>query len=95
MTRKFCLSSGSFCLFVGAAALLVACGGSQAPAESPEASPAAESGSTDTPGDGEHTMPDGTKMEGDTHGEHTMPDGTKMEGHEHGAGDTESGGEQK
>lgn len=41
---------------------------------------------------GEHTMPDGTKMQGHDHhsegsqaeGEHTMPDGTKMKGHHHG-----------
>jgi hypothetical protein len=60
-----------------AAALVVAgCGGSQTPAESPEATP----GSTEeTPPptqpapEGEHTMPDGTKMPGHQHGEHEQP----------------------
>jgi hypothetical protein len=79
---------------VALSAVFVACGGSQAPAESPEAEPAStgegasEPGASDAPGDGEHTMPDGTKMEGDQHGEHTMPDGTKMKGPEHGSGES-------
>jgi hypothetical protein len=70
---------------LGLLALLSACGGSQEPAESPEATPAAAPAQApaDVPGDGEHVMPDGTKMKGDHHGEHTMPDGTKMEGDEH------------
>jgi hypothetical protein len=60
---------------------LAACGGSQGPAESPEVSPPPGDGTSGAPGDGTHTMPDGTEMEG----EHTMPDGTKMKGHEHGS----------
>lgn len=55
---------------------LAACGGSQQPAESPEAVPT--------------TPPAAEAPAGDTssapEGEHTMPDGTKMKGHEHGAG---------
>ena len=56
---------------------LTACGGgSQQPAESPEAvpatAPAPEAPASDASGAPE--------------GEHTMPDGTKMKGHEHGAG---------
>jgi hypothetical protein len=59
---------------------LTACGGSnQEPAESPEAvpatAPAAEAPTNDASGAPE--------------GEHTMPDGTKMKGHEHGAGSDE------
>lgn len=60
---------------------LTACGGSQQPAESPEAvptpppAPAAEAPASDASGAPE--------------GEHTMPDGTKMKGHEHGAGSDE------
>ena len=56
---------------------LTACGGGrQQPAESPEvvptAAPAAEAPANDAAAAPE--------------GEHTMPDGTKMKGHEHGAG---------
>jgi hypothetical protein len=51
-----------------------------------EANPGA--GASDAPGDGQHTMPDGTKMEGDHHGEHTMPEGTKMKGDEHRSGES-------
>jgi hypothetical protein len=58
---------------------LTACGGSQQPAESPEAvpttAPAPEAPASDASGAPE--------------GEHTMPDGTKMKGHEHGAGSDE------
>lgn len=75
-------------LFV--AALLAACGGSQSPADSPEAGAVPESADTTAappvsapPEDGEHIMPDGTKMQGEHHGEHTMPDGSKMEGEHH------------
>ena len=51
---------------------LTACGGSQQPAESPEAVPSAAPSAAPAPqgaAEGEHTMPDGTKMEGDEHGE--------------------------
>jgi len=54
----------------------VGCGGSQHPAESPEASPAPASPDADKPPteqpapEGEHTMPDGTKMPGHDHGDH-------------------------
>lgn len=59
---------------------LAACGGgSQEPAQSPEAAlpqtPAAEAPANDA-----SSAPEG---------EHTMPDGTKMKGHEHGAGSDE------
>jgi hypothetical protein len=58
---------------------LTGCGGSQQPAESPEAvpttAPASEAPASDASGAPE--------------GEHTMPDGTKMKGHEHGAGSDE------
>jgi hypothetical protein len=58
---------------------LAACGGSQQPAGSPEAvppeAPAAEAPANDVSGAPE--------------GEHTMPDGTKMKGHEHGTGSVE------
>jgi hypothetical protein len=83
-------ASRSAATLVFAAALLAACGGSQSPADSPEAGAVPESADTtpappvsDSPGDGEHIMPDGTKMGGEHHGEHTMPDGSKMEGEHH------------
>lgn len=56
-----------------------ACGGSQQPAESPEAVPNTAP-APDTPANDASSAPAG---------EHTMPDGTKMEGHEHGAGSDE------
>ena len=50
---------------------LVNCGGGNAPPETPEAGPTppqAEAPAADpAPADGEHTMPDGTKMPGDQH----------------------------
>lgn len=57
------------------------------PAEMPASQPAGSE-------HGEHTMPDGSNMEGHKHGEsgtHTMPDGTVMRGHSHGgsSGDEE------
>lgn len=62
----------------------VACAGQSPEPETPASEPTGEEG-------GEHTMPDGTKMEGEhhhgDHSSHTMPDGTKMEGHEHPEGD--------
>jgi len=78
MDRKLNLRRRVKAVVLAACAAVVACGGSQAPAESPEALPAQESGTTNPPapatpesaGDGEHTMPDGTKMKGDHHGEH-------------------------
>jgi hypothetical protein len=58
--------------------LLAACGGSQPPAESQEAAPAAEPAPSEPApaessdaGPGEHTMPDGTTMPGSEHGEGT------------------------
>jgi hypothetical protein len=58
---------------------LTACGGSQHPAESPEAVPTAAPASEAPASD----------ASGAPEGEHTMPDGTKMKGHEHGAGSDE------
>jgi hypothetical protein len=55
---------------------LTACGGSQPPPDAP----AAEPPPPDTPAAEAPAAPEG---------EHTMPDGTKMEGHEHGAGTDE------
>jgi hypothetical protein len=50
---------------------LVSCGGGGAPPETPEAGPTppqAEAPAADpAAADGEHTMPDGTKMPGDQH----------------------------
>lgn len=71
-------------LFIGVGS---ACGGQSEPAsETMSQPPAAEQGGENTVPEGEHTMPDGTTMEGHSHpeqGQHTMPDGTTMEGHEH------------
>jgi hypothetical protein len=75
--RKFRSAYQALGFVVVLSPMVAACGGSQTPAESPEAAPAPggeatpESGASDAPGDGQHTMPDGTKMEGDQHGEHT------------------------
>lgn len=53
--------------------LFVACGGSQAPAESPEMAPDTSQPETEPPaadaGAGEHVMPDGTVMPGHEHGD--------------------------
>lgn len=57
---------------------LTACGGSQQPAESPEAVPSTEPS----------PAPEGESSSA-PEGEHTMPDGTKMKGHEHGDGSGE------
>jgi hypothetical protein len=57
---------------------LTACGGSQQPAESPEA----------VPSTAPSPAPEG-ESSGAPEGEHTMPDGTKMKGHEHGDGSGE------
>jgi hypothetical protein len=90
MVQKSSSKSATLVHAFAASVLLAACGGSQAPAESPEASPAPQGAhDSDAPNDGEHIMPDGTRMKGDEHGEHTMPDGTKMEGHEHGSSESQ------
>jgi hypothetical protein len=68
-------ASGALALAVAAAT--TACGGSQEPAESPEAAPAA-------PAEPESAPPADTTGTEAPAGEHTMPDGTKMKGHEHG-----------
>jgi len=86
MLRTFSSVHPAAGFFLALAAIVTACGGSQPPAESPEAAPAAESESRS---EDEHTMPDGTKMEGESHGEHTMPDGTKMKGDSHESGEEE------
>lgn len=70
-----------------ALALLSACGSSQSSTDAPADPAAIAPAQGDAPDDGEHTMPDGTKMPGDQHGdhgEHTMPEGTKMPGDQHG-----------
>ena len=60
---------------------LTACGGgSQQPAESPEAVPATAPAAE---------VPASSDGSAAPEGEHTMPDGTKMKGHEHGAGSDE------
>jgi len=70
------MNAVSILTLVLATAGLSACGGSQQPAESPEAVPATA------------PAPEGPASDasGAPEGEHTMPDGTKMKGHEHGAG---------
>jgi hypothetical protein len=85
MMRDLFSSVPRLVLGCATAALLAACGGSQEPAESPEATPASQSDpasapATDTPGDGQHTMPDGTVMEGDHHGEHGASEGAPSHG---------------
>lgn len=71
--------------------LAVGCGGAQANrSEVPtEQSAAAYTTSTPAP-DAQHTMPDGTTMEGHEHmehggGQHVMPDGGAMQGQQQGA----------
>jgi hypothetical protein len=67
---------------------VVGCASPQQPAaETPASQPAASE-------EGEHSMPDGSKMESHKHSEsdtHTMPDGTVMPGHSH---SESSGGEE-
>jgi hypothetical protein len=60
---------------LGVSLALSGCGGSQAPAESPEQTPATHEPAPATP---EDTEP--------SEGQHTMPDGTTMPGHHHGEG---------
>jgi hypothetical protein len=76
MNRKpfIIFAAGAFGLAVSVA--MTACGGSQEPAESPEAAPAAPAESATPSTDGAGTPAPA--------GEHTMPDGTKMDGQEHG-----------
>lgn len=79
-------SMKSMCLPVLALAA-IACASQTPPAAETPSQPAAAE-------EGEHTMPDGSKMEGHKHGEsdtHTMPDGTVMPGHSH---SESSGGEE-
>ncbi len=61
--------------------LFAACGGNQAPAESPEMAP--------EPGEPAASEPPPADSADAGPGEHTMPDGTTMPGHQHGEGTEE------
>jgi hypothetical protein len=69
----------AFALALAMVALTACGGGSQQPAESPEAVPTTAP-APEAPANDASSAPEG---------EHTMPDGTKMKGHEHGAGSDE------
>lgn len=71
--------------------LAVGCGGAQSSRSEAPPEPAAGAYTTSTPAPAQqHTMPDGTTMEGHEHmehggGQHVMPDGGAMQGQQQGA----------